>query len=311
MSPERAAVSAAGREAPCPVCGERAPYLYEKGGHAVHRCGSCGLGFVSDPPSPEALARFYADGYYDVAAATTTRAHAELGYHTAYAQLEPGLKRMYGDFLDTVLRQHPGRRFERILDVGCAYGYFLDVARERLAPRELVGLDVSPESRAIEARGYAHHAGFIEDIDLPESHFDLVFMGDAFEHVRDPVRVADRLARVLAPGGVLLLTTVDFDSRLARVLGRRWRLMKPPEHLFYWNRRSLARIFGDRGLDARFGDYWLYLPKPYVHAQFAQQFGFRPWFLALWPGRDVPIYGFDVLIGTFTRTGSPPQSTGY
>jgi hypothetical protein len=78
--------------------------------------------------------------------------------------------------------------------------------------------------------------------------------------------------------------------------------MKPPEHLFYWNRRSLARIFGERGLASRFDDYWLYLPKSYVYSQFALQFGFRPWFLAAWPGRDIPIWSFDVLIGYFTRS---------
>jgi SAM-dependent methyltransferase len=284
----------------CPVCRGVARHLYEKGGHQVHRCRDCGLGFVSDLPSPEELTRFYADHYYDVGAADGES--GGLGYHTAYTELEAGLKRMYGDFLDDVEQNNPGRRFDRILDVGCAYGFFLDVARDRFAASELVGLDVTPEAATIRERGYAFHHGFIEDVELPAEHFDLVFMGDAFEHVRDPIRVADRLASVLAPGGVLVLTTVDFDAPLARLLGRRWRLMKPPEHLFYWNRRSLARIFGERGLASRFDDYWLYLPKSYVYSQFALQFGFRPWFLAAWPSRDIPIWSFDVLIGYFTRS---------
>jgi SAM-dependent methyltransferase len=282
----------------CPVCNEPGRHLFEKGGHQVHRCPICGLGFVADLPSAEKLERFYKNDYYDVASAEES---GGLGYHTAYGELESGLKRMYGDFLGQVERDHPGRRFDRVLVVGCAYGFFLDVARDRLAPSELVGLDVTDEAQCIEDRGYGFHHGFVEDVPLPEAHFDLVFMGDAFEHVRDPIRVADRLAAVLAPGGVLVLTTVDFDAALARLLGRRWRLMKPPEHLFYWNRRSLERLFGDRGLSGRFGDYWLYLPKEYVYKQFAMQFGFKPWFLALWPGRDIPIWSFDVLIGYFSK----------
>jgi SAM-dependent methyltransferase len=287
----------------CPVCGKLGRHLYEKGGHQIHRCRGCGLGFVADLPSPEELERFYADSYYE-------RAESEsggLGYHTAYGELEPGLKRMYGDHLDEVGREHPGRRFDRVLDVGCAYGFFLDVARERFQPAELVGLDITPEAEQIRERGYTFHHGFVEDVLLPEAHFDLVFIGDAFEHVRDPVRVADRLSSVLAPGGVLILTTVDFDAGLARLLGRRWRLMKPPEHLFYWNRRSLAQIFGDRGLESRFGNYWLYLPKTYAMNQFRMQFGFRPWPLALWPGRDIPIWSFDVLIGIFSKPSSKPD----
>ncbi len=282
----------------CPVCGEVGRHLYEKGGHQVHRCRGCGLGFVSDLPSPDALARFYADHYYDPESAERS---GGLGYHTAYTELEPGLKRMYGDFIDRLEKQHPGKRFRRVLDVGCAYGYFLDVARERLAPDELVGLDVTPEAETIRERGYAFHRGFVEDVALPEGHYDLVFMGDALEHVRDPVRVADRLSSVLAPGGALVVTTVDFDAALARLLGRRWRLMKPPEHLFYWTERSLAKLFGDRGLSGRYENYWLYLPKRYVRTQFALQFGFEPFFLALWPGDDIPIWSFDVLIAFFEK----------
>jgi SAM-dependent methyltransferase len=284
----------------CPVCGELGRHLFEKGGHQVHRCRHCGLGFVSDLPSPAELERFYADSYYH-------RREGEsrgLGFQRDYQELESGLKRMYHEHFDALERQLPGRRFERVLDVGCAYGYFLDVARERHRARELVGLDIAPEAARIRERGYAFHAGFVEDVDLPDGHFDLVFMGDALEHVRDPLSVADRLAAVLAPGGVLMLTTVDFDALLARVLGRRWRLMKPPEHLFYWNRRSLAKLFGDRGLTSRFGSYWLYLPRAYAETQFRAQFGFRPWFLALWPGREIPIFGFDVLIGYFRKPES-------
>lgn len=302
---ESAPGSGSPQAAHCPVCGEIGRHLWDKGGHAVHRCRHCGLGYVADPPSAEELERFYADHYY---ARGSVAASGGLGYHVAYTELEPGLKRMYGEFLERVERRHPGHRFDRVLDVGCAYGYFLDVARERLGARELVGLDVTPEAESIRERGYRFHRGFVEDVPLPESHFDLVFMGDAIEHVRDPLRVADRLSAVLAPGGVLVLTTVDFDAPLARLLGRRWRLMKPPEHLFYWNRRSLTRLFGDRGLQACFDDYWLYLPKAYVMKQFALQFGFRPWPLALWPGRDIPIWSFDVLLACFTKRSS--QSGG-
>lgn len=283
--------------AECPVCREPGRPLYEKGGHQVHRCRCCGLGFVADLPSPEALERFYTDGYYEYREGQ----REDLGYHSAYSELESGLKRMYAAHLDALTRSHPGRRFERVLDVGCAYGFFLDVARERFAASELVGLDVTPEAEQIRERGYTFQRGFVEDVPLPNDHFDLVFLGDALEHVRDPIRVADKLSSVLAPGGVLILTTVDFDSVLARLLGRRWRLMKPPEHLFYWNRRSLAQIFGDRGLASRFGNYWLYLPKKYVMKQFQTQFGFRPWPLLLWPGREIPIWSFDVLIGYFSK----------
>jgi len=239
---------------------------------------------------------FYSNAYYGPEAGDGS------GYHTDYRELESGLKRMYRKFLRRIERDRPGRRIERVLDVGCAYGFFLDAVEQQCAPKEMVGIDISPEARAAAAaKGRRFHAGFVEDVDLPENHFDLVFMGDAFEHVHDPLRVADRLSAVLAPGGVLMLTTVDFGSWLARWLGSRWRLLTPPEHLFFWTRASLARVFEDRGLEARVGNYWLYYPKSYVYQRTRRQFGFTPHFLRLVPGDLIPIPSFDAMLGVFRK----------
>ena len=89
----------------CPVCGELGRHLYQKGGHQVHRCRSCGLGFVADLPSTQELERFYANSYYERSSDET----GGLGYHTAYGELEPGLKRMYGKHLDEIARDDPGQ----------------------------------------------------------------------------------------------------------------------------------------------------------------------------------------------------------
>ena len=132
-------------------------------------------------------------------------------------------------------------------------------------------------------------------------HFDLAFMGDAFEHVQDPAAVVAKFADVVAPGGVVVITTVDFDSWLARLLGARWRLMTPPEHLFFWTRRSIEKIFDDHGFDARVENYWLFYPKAYVEQRSRAQFGVAPPFLGWLPGNTVPIPSFDVLLGIFQK----------
>lgn len=280
----------------CVVCGARCAFLYRKFGYDVVRCERCGLGTVSPLPTPEELAKFYAETYYD--------SSSNWGYHTEYGELEPGLKRTYARILEKVERLRPGRRFERVLDVGCAYGFFLDVVEQRWRPQEVVGVDVTPEARERNERaGRTFHHGFIETAPLPDAHFDLVFMGDAFEHVHDPLRAADQFARVLAPGGVLVITTVDFDAVVPRLLGARWRLMTPPEHLFFWTRRSISKLFEDRGLTARVSNYWLFYPKSYVYQRTRAQFGITPRFLGLIPGDIVPIPSFDVLLGIFQKRG--------
>lgn len=278
----------------CAICGSDSVPHHSLPEYEILRCTGCGLGTVRPMPTPDELSDFYASAYYSQSNA--------IGYHSEYTDLEPGLKRMYGRFLDRIERTFGPTHFDRVLDVGCAYGYFLDVVEERFAPTETVGIDVSPEARAqAERRGRRFHDGFIEDVELPDGHFDLVFMGDAIEHVHDPIAVADKLTRVLAPGGVLLLTTIDYGSWLARLLGARWRLLVPPEHLFFWTRPSLAKLFADRGLETQIGNYWLYYPKSYVLQRTRAQFGFTPRFLGLVPGDLIAIPSFDAMMGVFQK----------
>lgn len=293
------AVDAPSRESRCVVCGGAHGHAYDVDDFQILRCESCGLGSADPIPSRETLARFYADAYY--------AGEQETGYATDYEHLEIGLKKMYGAFLDRAERLRGRTGFDRVLDVGCAYGFFLDVIEQRYAPSHCVGVDVSPEAgeRAAE-RGREFHAGFFEDVELPDAAFDLIFMGDAIEHVHDPSQVADKLVRVLAPGGVLLLTTVDFGSWLARWLGERWRLLCPPEHLYFWTRESLQRLFADRGLSAEVRNYWLHYPKSYVYQRTRSQFGVTPRFLALVPGDLIPIPSFDAMFGLFRKPEARP-----
>lgn len=285
--------------APCIACGASCRLAFSKGEFQILRCEACGLGRVEPLPTRAELTSYYASSYYD-------SGPAGAGYRTDYRELEAGLKRAYRRLLDRVTsRRHP-EGFRRVLDVGCAYGYFLDVVEQRWHPSELVGVDVTEEAqRRAESAGRAFHRGFFEDVELPEAHFDLVYLGDAFEHVRDPAAVSDKLVRVLAPGGVLVLTTVDFGSPLARLLGRRWRLLSPPEHLHFWTRASVERMFRERGLSGGTANYWLFYPKSYVYQRTRQQFGIAPRFLALWPGSLIPVPSFDALLGIFRKAASP------
>ena len=58
-----------------------------------------------------------------------------------------------------------------------------------------------------------------------------------------------RVAELSKPGAWLYLTTGDIGSAVARVRGRRWRLIHPPSHLHYFDRRTLARLLGRLGFD--------------------------------------------------------------
>jgi SAM-dependent methyltransferase len=136
----------------------------------------------------------------------------------------------------------------RLLELGCAYGYFLGIASEWWCAR---GIDISEHAvrHAREALGVdAVQGDFLQMEDEPEA-YDVVCLWDTIEHLRRPVAVLEKAARSLRPGGVLALTTGDVESRLARWRGERWRLIHPPTHLFYFSRRTIAAALRRCGLE--------------------------------------------------------------
>jgi ubiquinone/menaquinone biosynthesis C-methylase UbiE len=107
-----------------------------------------------------------------------------------------------------------------ILDVGCGTGRLLRAAHARWPNARLVGID--PSEGMIDAgrgrtRAELHLAG-AEAIPLPDRSIDLAFSTIAFHHWADPARGLIEVARVLRPGGGLVLIDNIGPDWLARHL---------------------------------------------------------------------------------------------
>ena len=55
--------------------------------------------------------------------------------------------------------------------------------------------------------------------------------------------------RLLKPGGLLAINTPDSGSALARMLGTKWHLVVPPEHLNLFHRKSLRRLIEETSFE--------------------------------------------------------------
>jgi ubiquinone/menaquinone biosynthesis C-methylase UbiE len=99
----------------------------------------------------------------------------------------------------------------RILDVGCGEGPALPILRDRFGPDVLVGVDIDPhmirraEPRAREA-GATIRVADASKLDLPDASFDWVLCHQTLHHVSDQEAALCELFRILAPGGVLLIS---------------------------------------------------------------------------------------------------------
>lgn len=160
----------------------------------------------------------------------------------------------------------------RVLEIGCGGGEFAF----RMAAGEaavVIGQDFSPlvvqRARACFHRdNLRFEPGDIERIRYPKGYFDVVVSCETIEHVSDPGRAVCELARVLRPGGRLLLTTPNYMSitglyRLyLNATGRQWDEGGQP--LVHWTMlpRTLRWLHrSGLSLERLDGDGW-YLPIP-------------------------------------------------
>jgi SAM-dependent methyltransferase len=143
-------------------------------------------------------------------------------------------------------RSRAAGRGPRALDVGCATGALLAALRDR--GWEPQGVEISAAQAAY---GEARHslpifAGTLEAASFPSGSFELVHASHLIEHLNEPGSFIDEAARLLAPGGLLVLTTPNAASLQAWLKGKDWR-SAIYDHLYLFSRRSLIALVESRG----------------------------------------------------------------
>jgi 2-polyprenyl-3-methyl-5-hydroxy-6-metoxy-1,4-benzoquinol methylase len=125
----------------------------------------------------------------------------------------------------------------RLLEVGAGAGGLVRVARER--GWTVQATEVSESGlRQLRATGAEVFAGDVADAHYADERFDLVASLEVLEHLPAPAPHLRELCRITRPGGLLLLSTPNFDGISRRRFGTRWRVIDP-EHLGYFTPRTL------------------------------------------------------------------------
>jgi SAM-dependent methyltransferase len=217
----------------CPVCLEGRPsFLCRALLHAgcprdILRCPGCGASFYWPLPSPEEIARCYPPLYFD-------------GFFRQY------WKDYYkGRALAEGLG--PSGAF---LDVGCALGTLLAGLRDA-SGWSVAGLETSAHAARLgrELNSVDIEAAPVAQAPWPDASFDRVHMNNVLEHEADPAAALSRAARLLKPGGLLLLTLPNgpVDLEPTRALYERLGRPVPTKHgghLFFLTRKAVAILLG-------------------------------------------------------------------
>lgn len=130
----------------------------------------------------------------------------------------------------------------RLLDVGCAAGFFLDVATKEF---EVEGIEISKWAADLASKNHIVHRKPLSQLDFNE-RFDVITMFDVIEHFSNPAEEIAAANRALKPGGLLFIHTGDVASLAARILRKKWWWYQGM-HLQYFSRDSLDSLLTRHG----------------------------------------------------------------
>ncbi|EKD96185.1 MAG: methyltransferase type 12, partial [uncultured bacterium] len=171
---------------------------------------------------------------------------------------DPGIKHAYSDYEKEAesLKKSFKSRVDIIhkycdsgilLDVGCATGAFMEVASSKW---DVYGVDVS--AYAIEQakkKNLEVFSGVLKDSPYIYQKFDVATLWDTIEHVSDPLETIQQLNEMTKPGSVVALTTGDVGSLVAKLSGKYWHLYNIPQHLSYFDKNTITRMFKESGFE--------------------------------------------------------------
>lgn len=209
----------------CVLCERAGRLRYVKGPARYWECPSCGLLYQDPLPAREEMRKF-AEGEYAG------------GVYQEYVRARE-LK--YATFRERLALLRTRLPTGRLLDVGCACGYLLDVALE--AGYDAYGIEFATAAAA-QAPERVRPRITVGDADsagrVALGTFDVITAFDILEHLHDPLRFLADLRVVLRRGGLLMLTTPDSRHPLRFLMRARWPMLQPLQHTFLFSRRSMG-----------------------------------------------------------------------
>lgn len=229
----------------CHMCGEsRQQPLFQPTGkkkkksskkpwsYRVVRCPSCGFLYRNPNILPERLGDLYSTNYSNFLT----------GDYSANRQ------RRYRQAMDAFTPVFAEGDKRRLLDFGCGAGYFLELAEER--GFDAHGVDLSPDSvQQANERLTSATAHFGEPDELPEiaaGGFDVITLWSVLAHLPRPLDDFTRFRRLLAPGGVLMILTVNAQSLLLKAHGAKWNGFTR-NHLMFYSADSVPTLLRQTG----------------------------------------------------------------
>ena len=215
----------------CPVCQEnkhKILYTLEEG--KLLTCQNCQLVFYVPRPTPKQLTDFYDQQSY------------RQDYEQSIMSSQDFVENRYRELKKIITKYQPcllKKSNKTFLDIGCGIGDLLYLAMND--GWQITGTEISAKAsdRANQTLGDHILVGDILSLDLQENSFDVITIYHVIEHLIDPIPTLEKIKKLLKPEGIAFIETPNTGSLGARIRGKKWSHIIPPEHITYFDIYSL------------------------------------------------------------------------
>jgi SAM-dependent methyltransferase len=234
--------------AACINCGHTSYDLYASyDDNSIYECRECSLMIRQPLPSLDILKTIYGPGYYENENLLSQEVNFCYGYLDY--RFECAINRPERISMLKKIRKLLNTSRPLLLDFGCGFGDFLLDSREQ--GFEAYGIELSGFARSeakaagLDVRPYTS----LRTIATFKKKFDVITGIDVVEHLLDPLAFLEQAYVSLAPGGVLVLTTMDMKSLIARLMKNRFEDAKRIDHVYFFSKKNLIELLQKVGFE--------------------------------------------------------------
>ena len=189
----------------CLLCGDvQAIVRLKQMDTSVFQCSQCGLVFIYPLPTAKELSALYLGYDLDL---------GDKDFPSHLVSRKNWRLPVFQEILDE-LAQYKSQG--RLLEIGCSFGFFLSMVKERGFDPYGVDLSLNAVRYAAQTLRLPVRHGTVFDAKFPEEFFDITVMLGVFEHLLDPLETLGEVFRILRKEGVLIVEVPNANFNLLR-----------------------------------------------------------------------------------------------
>ncbi len=216
----------------CPICSSTEVTPVRNGSYMLQQCKKCTTIWTPTVETTE----YYSSEY------NLVQQYSNFENQRRYIERLPEQWKL----ISTIQKYSQGKN---LLDIGCDYGHFLDVARKN-------GYDVVGVEPSIQARAFCTQIGLktVEDISKVEKQdFDVITMWHCLEHIEYPTEFLQQLNNSYSHDSTVLCIRVpNFSSVPSKLFKSKWIWFQPKQHHLHFTKISLQFVLEQAGFEVKF-----------------------------------------------------------